>query len=65
MSNFDKFCDKIAAMPIEKKYDLINEYGRTIIPDGSDAIHSGDRVIIVTKHKMFNDLADILIGSIV
>ena len=43
----------------------IVRHGRTIIPDGSDAIHSGDRVIIVTKHKMFNDLADILIGSIV
>lgn len=32
MSNFDKFCDEIAAMPIEKKHALINEYSRKIIP---------------------------------
>ncbi len=43
----------------------IVRHGRTIIPDGSDSIHPGDRVIIVTKHKMFNDLTDILAGSIV
>ncbi|MBR0157334.1 MAG: Trk system potassium transporter TrkA [Clostridia bacterium] len=42
----------------------IVRHGKTIIPGGSDAILSGDRVIIVTKHKMFNDLADILTGSI-
>ena len=42
----------------------IVQHGKTIIPGGSDAILSGDRVIIVTKHKMFNDLADILTGSI-
>ena len=35
-------------------------HGKTIVPSGSDSIHSGDRVIIVTKHKMFNDLSEIL-----
>jgi K+ transport systems, NAD-binding component len=39
-------------------------HGKTIIPGGNDCILSGDRVIVVTKHKMFNDLADILTGSI-
>ncbi|MCH5279351.1 MAG: Trk system potassium transporter TrkA [Christensenellaceae bacterium] len=38
--------------------------GRTIIPGGDDYIQSGDRVVIVTKHKMFNDLADILTENI-
>ncbi len=38
--------------------------GVTIIPGGDDCIQSGDSVIIVTKKKMFNDLADILTGPI-
>ncbi|MBR6007385.1 MAG: Trk system potassium transporter TrkA [Clostridia bacterium] len=38
----------------------IVRHGKTIIPDGNDVILAGDRVIIVTMHKMFNDLADIL-----
>ena len=42
----------------------IVRHGRTIIPGGSDAIRSGDRVIIVTKRKMFNDLTDILTAPI-
>lgn len=42
----------------------IVRHGKTIIPGGADSIHSGDRVIIVTKHKMFNDLADILTVAI-
>lgn len=43
----------------------IVRHGKTIVPAGSDAIHSGDRVIVVTKHKMFNDLSGILASSIV
>lgn len=39
-------------------------HGKAIIPSGDDAIRSGDRVIIVTKQKMFNDLADILTGPV-
>lgn len=38
--------------------------GKTIIPGGSDYIQNGDRVVIVTKQKMFNDLSDILIGNV-
>ena len=38
--------------------------GKTIIPGGDDFIQSGDSVIIVTKKKMFNDLAGILTGPI-
>lgn len=37
--------------------------GRTIIPGGEDCILSGDRVVIVTKHKLFNDLTDILVDG--
>ncbi len=32
MSNFDKFCEKMAAMPFDDKVALINEYSRQIIP---------------------------------
>lgn len=39
-------------------------HGKTIVPSGGDSIHSGDRVIIVTKHKMFNDLSEILTGPL-
>ena len=37
--------------------------GKAIIPGGNDCIRPGDRVIIVTKHKMFNDLSEILVSS--
>ncbi len=32
MSNFDKLCEKMAAMPFDDKVALINEYSRQIIP---------------------------------
>ncbi len=32
----------------------------TIIPGGNDSILSGDRVVIITKHRRINDLMDIL-----
>ncbi len=34
--------------------------GKTIIPGGRDVIKKGDRVIIVTAHHSFDDLAEIL-----
>ena len=33
---------------------------KTIIPGGDDCIKAGDRVIVVTKHILFNDLTDVL-----
>lgn len=38
--------------------------GKTIIPGGDDFIQAGDSVVIVTKKKKFNDLADILTSEI-
>lgn len=34
--------------------------GKVIIPDGNECILQGDSVVIVAKHRMLNDLADIL-----
>ena len=46
------------------KHDLlvscINRNGAILIPSGQDCIKVGDTVIIVTKHKGFNDIQDIL-----
>ena len=42
----------------------IVRHGKAIIPGGEEFIRTGDRVIIVTKQKMFNDLADILTGPV-
>ena len=47
MSNFDKFCDKIAAMPIEKKYELINDYSRTIIPALDAIVEEGQNGVSI------------------
>ena len=38
----------------------INRKGRIITPRGSDIIMPGDNVIVVTTHKGFNDIGDIL-----
>ncbi len=38
----------------------INRRGQIIIPRGGDIIKEGDNVIIVTTHKGFNDISDIL-----
>lgn len=38
----------------------INRQGQIIIPRGSDTIHAGDSVIVVTTHKGFTDVRDIL-----
>jgi trk system potassium uptake protein TrkA len=38
---------------------IIRENG-VIIPGGNDCIKLGDNVIVVTTHKNFNDLTDIL-----
>ena len=37
---------------------------KTIIPGGDDCIKAGDRVIVVTKHILFNDLTDVLTGNL-
>lgn len=39
---------------------FINRNGSIIIPSGSDCIHVGDTVMIVTKHSGFNNILDIL-----
>ena len=39
---------------------FINRNGRILIPSGSDEIHVGDTVMIVTTHTGFNDIGDIL-----
>jgi len=39
---------------------FINRNGRILIPSGSDEIHVGDTVMIVTTHSGFNDILDIL-----
>ncbi len=41
----------------------IVRHGKAIVPGGNDSIQSGDRIIIVTKHKMFNDLSEILVSN--
>ncbi len=38
----------------------INRRGQIITPRGSDVIQPGDNVIVVTTHKGFNDIGDIL-----
>lgn len=38
----------------------ILRHSKVIIPSGSDSIHMGDSVIIVTTHTGFNDIQDIL-----
>lgn len=38
----------------------INRNGRIFIPTGTDSIHLGDTVIVVTKHTGFNVIEDIL-----
>lgn len=48
---------------IKLKDDLIicaiNRREQIILPDGDDTIKSGDRVIVATIHKQFNDFKDI------
>ena len=39
---------------------FINRQGKIIIPGGQDCIKPGDTVMIVTTHKGFNDISDIL-----
>ena len=34
--------------------------GKVIFPTGSDSVHAGDRVVIVTTNRHFNDLDEIL-----
>ncbi len=57
----------IAGIPIEKlnlKDNLlivcINHNGKVIIPKGKDTISAGDTVIVVTTHRGFTDIKDIL-----
>ena len=38
----------------------INRRGKIITPHGSDTLEPGDTVIVVTTHKGFNDISDIL-----
>ena len=40
----------------------INRNGRIIIPRGSDAVQSGDTVIVVTTQKGIDGIEDILAG---
>ena len=51
-------------MDLDLKNDLlicfINRHGKIIIPSGHDCIKAGDTVMIVTKHKGFTDIGNIL-----
>lgn len=54
----------VPLMELKLKRDLliayINRGGEVIFPGGSDTIEVGDRVMVVTTHKGFNGLEDIL-----
>ena len=59
--------DKIYGKPLReltlKKDCLVASIirnGRVIVPDGNTSIEMGDNVIVVTTHKNFDDLSDIL-----
>ena len=55
----------IPLMAMKKKPDIliaaIIRDGRVIIPRGSDVITAGDRVVVVTRAKAVDDIADILL----
>lgn len=53
---------KLMDLPLKDELLLacLNRNGKIIIPRGSDVIKGGDRVIIITKHTGFCDIADIL-----
>ncbi|MCR4955054.1 MAG: Trk system potassium transporter TrkA [Lachnospiraceae bacterium] len=54
----------VPLMELNTKDDLlvsfINHNGRIIIPTGKDVISAGDTVMIVTTHRGFTDITDIL-----
>lgn len=52
----------IMELPLKDELLLaaLSRNGKVMIPRGSDIIEGGDRVIVVTKHTGFNDVADIL-----
>jgi trk system potassium uptake protein TrkA len=54
----------IPLMKMQKKQDIliaaIIRGGKVLIPRGSDSIMAGDRVVVVTRVKAIDDIADIL-----
>lgn len=53
---------QIMDLPLKEELLLacLSRNGKVIIPRGNDVIMGGDRVVIVTKHTGFYDIADIL-----
>lgn len=53
---------QIMELPLKEELLLacLSRNGKVIIPRGNDVIMGGDRVVIVTKHTGFYDIADIL-----
>lgn len=47
MSNFDKFCDKLAALSFEDKATLINDYSKDIIPVLDAIVEDGENGISI------------------
>ncbi len=56
---------EIPLMKMKKKPDIliaaIIRGGKVLIPRGSDVISAGDRVVVVTRAKAIDDIADILL----
>lgn len=54
----------IPLMNLKRKDDVllscISRKGKIILPSGQDTIEAGDNVMVITKHKGFSDIADIL-----
>lgn len=57
-------CSNIPLVDLSLKNDILIAYivrdNRLIFPSGQDVIKAGDRVLIVTTHKNFDDVDDIL-----
>jgi trk system potassium uptake protein TrkA len=55
----------IPLMQMKKKPDIlvaaIIRDGKVLIPRGSDAISAGDRVVVVSRTKTMDDIADMLL----
>jgi trk system potassium uptake protein TrkA len=55
----------IPLMKMQKKPDIliaaIIRGGKVLIPRGSDVISAGDRVVVVSRTKTMDDIADMLL----
>ena len=62
-------CCNIPLANLATKKNILIAYiirdNKLIFPGGSDIIQTGDKVLIVTTHKNFDDIDDILVGGTV